>query len=423
MAWWPNWLRFQTPTAPAPKSPEPARDHYLDYTFSALGTVGGGLTAADVSGILEQANDGYCRLLALLLKEIQEKDPVIAAHMQTRKSAANSKPWTVTSSKYPERAQEITVMLEAADLSSTLYHMYDKIFTGYSAAAIDWVRGGGYINGFVPIAPEAIEFDLGGNPALVGVSGIKTPIANYNQYQFLYCKSMSKPGIPCRNGLGRTLVWTYLFKHSGLGGYARYVEKFGVPFLLATLPQQQWATRNQVLNTLKAMGRDGVGAIPEGTKLEVLTGANSSATDAQDRFIKYSDEVVTMAILGQLGTSAKSSGLSGGMAQDNVRYDLMADDCTSMRNTVQRQLIVPHCNMKWGGVEDVEFWINYEDEEDLNAKAVLYKMLTEITGKKIRIEDVENEFGVKFAGEDSGTAVPDQVSALIPAFVPLPVSD
>lgn len=402
MAFYTNWLKYFTPTEKAPKSPQSAEksDQFLDYTFSVLGTISNSMTPQDLAGILQQAADGYSSDQARLIKEIQEKEPVIAAHLATRKLSITSKGWNITSVDHPEIADELELMLKSAELSSIISHLADYIITGYSMAVIDWAEGGRAINGFVPVAPEAIEYDLAGNRALIQTNGMKTPVANFHPNQFLYCASNSKPGIPARNGLGRVLVWMYLFKHSGIAGYARYVEKFGIPFMLATLPQSQWAQRNTVLNSLKLMGRDGIGAIPEGTKLESLTSANSGSTEAQEKFIRYCDEIITVTILGQLASSAKASGFSSGQAQENVRQDLLASDCQTIISTVQKQIIEPIIEMKYGLKNtDVQFYIDFEQPEDLTEKAKQWLILTQITGKPIDASMVEEEFGVKFSKE------------------------
>ncbi len=402
LAW--SFLRYKEPTATAPKKPESTtKDKFLDFTFSNLSTISNSLTPSDLQGILETAADGYCSQQALLIKEIQEREPIISAHLQTRKGSIVSKDWTITSVNYPDRAEKLNRMLRSANLSDTIQYLTDFIATGYSYVTIDWQQGGAGINGFVPIVPEAIQYDQGGNAALVNSVGIKIPVTNYHPNQFLFCKSQCKPGIPSRNGLVRTLVWMYLFKHSGISGYARYCEKFGIPFLLAKLPQSAWAQRNTVLNSLKAMGKDSVGAVPEGTELEVINGANSGSTQANEQFIRYCDEVFTLSILGQLGSSAVSSGLSKGDAQSAVRQDLLSSDCQQIINTVQKQIIEPICKMKWGMTDsdDIQFWIDYSPPKDLSEKAKQWKLLTEITGRKIDYKFVQDEFGVKFSEEDS----------------------
>ena len=51
--------------------------------------------------------------------------------------------------------------------------------------------------------------------------------------------------------------------------------------------------------------------------------------------------------------------------------------------------------------DDIQFWIDYSPPKDLSEKAKQWKLLTEITGRKIDYKFVQDEFGVKFSEEDS----------------------
>ena len=402
-----NWLRYLRPTATPPKTPTPVitsrkgsertsrEDDYTDFTFGTQASITGGMKPAEVQGILDQANTGECQQQALMIKDIQEKEPIISAHLGTRRGAVHSKTWSVTSVENPDQAAEIELMFTKAGIHDAICYLTDYISTGYAMMVIDWETGAGQVNGFLPIAPECIEFDYGGNIALRNLLGMDTPKSNYHQYQFLTAKSTAKPGLPCRNGLVRTLAWMYYFKHQGIAGWTRYIEKYGVPFQLVTLPKSQWETRITLLASMKSLGRDGVGIMPEGAKMELLDTSNGNS---QETFLRYCDEVITLTILGQLGTSAKSTGFSNGGSQDSVRSDLLASDCQTMIDVVQKQLLVPLCQYRygWEDARDIQFWLDYEKKEDLEAKAKMYLTLTQVTGRKIKSDQIAEEFGVEF---------------------------
>lgn len=417
--WATSWLRFLNPTAKPKPRPDPRAD-LLDYGYSTLGGVSAAMTPEDLQGILQQAQDGICDQQAALVKEIQEKEPIIAAHLATRKGALTACPWTITGAGAEEQAEELTQMLKLAGLDEAIAHLADFIPTGYSAVAPKWLPGGAGVAGFLQIAPEAFEFDLGGNAALVDKNGNKTPLANYPAGQFVTVYAQAKPGIPCRNGLIRSLVWLYLFKHSGLAGMARYVEKYGVPFMLAKVPASQWGDRATVLATLKAIGRDHSGVAKEGVELETLGGASGESTDAQMRFLGYCDDVFAVTILGQLATSGDAGGLSKGQAQENVRMDLLAADARAISSAVNRQLIAPLCRMRygWDDAKGIEFAITYEPAADLDALAARWKVLTEVTGRMIDPALVEETFGVTFGAERPQPTLFGQAPGGIPAGLP-----
>lgn len=396
-----SWIKYHLPTAKPPPRPRGNRDELQDFTYSVLGGISAAMTPEDLAGILSQADEGLCDSQAVLIKEIQEKEPLIGAHLATRKGAVMACPWNVESERHQKEAAEILAMLEAAGLTDAISHLCDYLATGYAMSCALWAEGGRSVSGFMPVAPEAIEFDRGGNIALVDKLGAAHPLADFHPAQFVTLLNRAKPGLPCRNGLGRALVWLYLFKHSGLAGAARYVEKFGSPFMYATVPAGQWGDKATILATLKAMGRDHVGVVREGTDLAEMSGAHAGNTDAQMRFLEYCDQAFTLTILGQLATAGPAGGLSKGQAQENVRMDLLAADARGIMSAVQTSLIVPLCQMRygWPDADDMKLTIEYEPSEDLDAKATRYKTLTEVTGQTMDVAAIEEEFGVTFSGQ------------------------
>lgn len=403
-----NWLRYWRDLGAALRgkaSRPPERrpdDGSVDYGYSTIGGISAAMRPDDLQGILTQAESGYSAEQAALIKDIQEKEPLIGAHLATRKGAVMAAGWEVAGEKHPKEAEELEEMLEAAGLHDGLSHLCDHIPTGYAGIMPLWTEGGGSVTGFMPVAPEAYEFDAGGNFALLDRNNKARALGygpdDLHPLSVLTVLNRAKPGLPCRNGLGRALVWMYLFKHSGLAGAARYVEKFGSPFMLATIPVAHWGERSTILATLKAMGRDHVGVAKEGTVLQELAGATAGNTDAQMEFLRYCDEIFALAILGQLATSGDAGGLSKGQAQENVRMDLLAADCHALSAAVNAGLIVPLCRMRygWADAQGIEFRIEYEPEADLDALATRYKTLSETAQRPMDVGFLEEEFGVKF---------------------------
>ena len=68
--------------------------------------------------IINDADAGDPREQAALFPTLLEKEPILAAHLNTRRLAALSKPWRVQSEGQPEVAEEITRMLAGAGLQN-----------------------------------------------------------------------------------------------------------------------------------------------------------------------------------------------------------------------------------------------------------------------------------------------------------------
>ena len=74
------------------------------------------LTPSRLVQIIADADAGDPREQAALFPTLLEKEPLLAAHLNTRRLAVLSKPWRVQSEKQPERAEEITDALSRAGL-------------------------------------------------------------------------------------------------------------------------------------------------------------------------------------------------------------------------------------------------------------------------------------------------------------------
>jgi phage gp29-like protein len=210
----------------------------------------------------------------------------------------------------------------------------------------------------------------------------------------------AKPGLPCRNGLLRTLAWLYLFKYSGMKGWGRFVEKFGIPFALGKLSDADYnnvTKRNAVLAAMKAMGRDGAGVTSESAAVSFLSAAGQGSTEAHEQFLRYIDEIFTLTILGQLATSATAGGLSKGQAQENVRRDLLRADVVAIAEAVTRFVVRPLARMAYGldpVKHDIEFWIDADPGVDKDAVITTWIKITQATGKLIDPKFASSEMGI-----------------------------
>lgn len=372
----------------------------LGVAYTTLGGVQ--ITGPRLRAICEAAGEGSGQEQAALFLDIREREPLIEAHLGTRRLAVTGAPWTLTSEAEPKRAEELSGVLRRAGIGRLVGHLCDVVPTGYAGAVIDWEEGGKEVRGFVPIHPTAFEFDQAGNPALQTVAGGTKGLGEFHPRQFVYLASEVRPGIPSRLGLMRTLVWFWLLKHNGVKNWARFLEKFGMPVVAATIPGARWddvTERNKVLTSLRLFGQDGALALREGTTAEFLNGVQGGNLDLYMEFCRYVDELYTLLILGQLATSQKSSGMSNGGMQESVRQDLAAADAALIARAVCKQVVEPLAQMRygWADCQDLEFRIDTAPAEDLKAKAETYKLVSEFTGRYLDAAQVEAEFAVKLA--------------------------
>jgi phage gp29-like protein len=402
--------RFAATTEPdAPVSPRgPAPEHSDAFAISEQ--LGRGVTSQDIANALIAAGDGYPHEQGVAFVELMERDSMLAAHFATRRHAVLSCDWTVTSKKNPKLADEITRQLEAANIHGLIEHLLFAVPFGYSGAVLDWAVGGGELRGWLPVAPWAWEFDSIGNPAFVSATtGRAESVASRGGGKQDIVVFAGGSGLPCRRGLLRPLAWLFLIKNTTFKNWGRFVEKFGIPVAIITAASGNDESARAIVAAVRSAGANA--ALVAGDEARVtFSGANSASQDAFAGLSTYIDACYATLILGQTASSGDSSGLSGGDAQSQVRDDLRGSDARLIIDAVQRQIIAPLVQHATGATDagDVRFWIDYEDGEDEKALADTWKVVSEVTGRKIDTDLAAERFGVRF--QDAAPQTPPPLS-------------
>lgn len=411
-----GYFRYKTPGSKHPLSNTDRDDSLASAILSLTSPLEMGQLRADrVAAIIADADEGDPRGQAELFSIVQEKEPIWAAHLQTRRLAVLGCPMRIESKKHAREAEEIMLLLERAKWRGAMSTLLDAIGTGYAGVVVDWLPGGAGINGFSPIMPTAWVFDAAGNPAIAGVSGSPVPMTAYHPAQILYLVSEGKVGLPCRKGVMRTLLWMFLFKNGGFRNWTTFLERFGVPFILGKISANDFkdpVRRDELKKALMAIRGGGVGIGTTETDMQILNGAAAGNKDAFEQFQRYCDEIVTLVLLGQLASSDKAGGLSRGTAQDKVRQDILEADCQMVQECFQA-LIGWVCQFKYGmpDADDIKFVIDFHPPEDLKATAEMFATVANAARRPLDPKQVFERFGVKL-GE------PEPVPEVAPAGAP-----
>lgn len=358
------------------------------------------ISASLITNILSGAEEGCPQEQAALFQTIMEKEPVITAHIQTRILSVLASDWNITASKAQDnesagKAEELYSILKNAGMYMLMKHLLNALPTGYAGSAIIWGEGGMKVESFKHIHPSSWLFDAAGNPALSAFDGKARPLSEYHPSQFVFHTHQLKPGIAACGGILRTLVWLYFFKHYALRDRARYLERFGIPFVMAKISRDDFendSIKNQILNSLHKMGSDGVGLITADSSVDVVNTSPANGGSDFHEWFAYIDSIYALVILGQVATSKEASGMSKGQIQENVRTDILEADCRCLSETLNRQLISPLENFRYG-TQSCELVLNFEKTENLMQRAEIVKILTE-AGFVIDSQYIQKTFGV-----------------------------
>ncbi len=373
------------------------------------------VTAALINNVLAAAEWGWPRDQAALIQAVMDKDPMIKAHIQTRIQAVMGAKWDIVSSDNDTaKASAVKKILEKAKINELKRHLMDCVATGYSGSFIKWGAGAGTIEGFDLVHPVNWLFDMEGNWGIIFDDGTQHGLNEFNPYQFVVHKHAAMPGIPSYGGLVRGLVWLYFFKQYGMKHRARYLEKFGIPFILSKISDADFVneqTRNRIKAALMDIGSSGVAVVTQGTEIQAQAPGTTGSNASFQEWFDYIDKIYAILILGQEATSGKAQGLSNGGMQDKVRQDLFIADCSMLEETIQTQVVAPLEFFKWR-TESLKFKIDYEPPEDLEKWLKILKGLQD-AGIKVKRSWIVDKFGVPLeeATDDATGGAGDSVSS------------
>ena len=317
-------------------------------------------TPMNVSRILEAANGGDIAELAIAAREILERNWEVILAMQVRKSALTGLEWGVEPGDSRPASKDAAIAFEEAlktagdepglaSFHELAGHLMDAVIAPLSAAEIVWGAGGS-LAGFRPVGAWHFTFRNSETPLLVTDderSGVPLPPAKFIVH------THGGVGDPARAGLIRTLIWLHVFQNYPVKDLVSFVERYGMPFVVAKVDRNAWENERGVMrNLIRSFGPNGGGVFTKSTELELLQASNSGG-DVYFKLLEYTSRAITKVILGQLASSSESGGLSGGDAQSRVRGDLLEADARALESTIRTQLAVPWTRFNFGGAAAV----------------------------------------------------------------------
>jgi phage gp29-like protein len=227
-------------------------------------------------------------------------------------------------------------------------------------------------------------------------------------YKFVFHQHSAISGDPTRGGLIRPLGWMFLFTQLGVKNLARFVEKFGLPFVIGRLDDGAWdQDRHKVAALIRNFGSDGGGVFSKAVELEFKE-ASASGGDLFFKMLEYFGDAKTRVVLGQLATSGDSGGFSKGGAQALVRQDLLESDCTALAATFKRDVIAPWTMLNYGAdapTPDLVF--DFAAPEDMVAKS---QIIANLFNAGLEVDDPEQAsklVGINMRRKVSPPALPD----------------
>ena len=269
------------------------------------------------------------------------KDAHVQACINSRKAGVTSTPYTLKSSD-SKLVEELQNIFSRLDFPAFLANILDAPYYGFQAMEIIWGDAPPEGLGLVPASIEAkphewFLFDENGKirlrSKLAPFTGEELPL-----FKFLCPIHRQNALQPAGEALFDSIFNAVNYKKGGAKFWASFVEKYGMPWALGSIPRQTLDSEAiKFKETLENMVQDGVAVYDEACSVELVESKSKDSSSAVYRdFITFQNEEISKAILGQtLTTQTQGSGSYAlGRVHSQVRDDILRADIKLVENVV-----------------------------------------------------------------------------------------
>jgi len=403
-----------------------------------LQRIGGSLTPQTLTAILSEADLGYMWRLVDLENEARQKDGHLQCILATRELAVSGLPWEVVApdgggARDKRAAAFCGEVFRAMDDLPTLFaHMQGAVYHAYAVAEGDWQRVDGDV---IPVCYRmqparrfAFEqtsqclhwWDATGPVQIPGAqqSGGYPGIAmdSFPAGQFVIHQPRINGDVPCREGLGRVLMWLALMRNWAVRDWLALAELAWKPWRTGSyLKTADQKDIDNLVAILRQMSSSGVAVYPETTKLDIhWPDAKQGNGSNHGDLIAFLAAEMSKATLGQTLTTeqGKVGSQALGNVHNDVRKDIRESDARALAATIRRDILAPLIRYNFSaGTKVPLFRFLTEDAPDL-------KLLAEVCEKMAKLMPVpvswaQDQMGIPEPIEDEpllvGWTDPDEV--------------
>ena len=270
--------------------------------------------------------------------------------------------WDIVPPRNPSKEEEDAaayvkeLLLDLPDFESLLLDCLDGIGHGFAALELEWMRlGNEWTIGCAHHRPQSwfqTDTETRTHLRLRDATPDGVELQPFGWILHIH-RAMS--GYPARMGLGRVLVWPYIFKAFSVGDLAEFLDIYGMPLRVGKYPKEASEKEKAALwQAVAGIGHNAAGIIPQTMQVEFEEAAKGGEKPFE-MMIGWCERSESKAILGSTLTSdAAPTGLGSSLAEihNEVRLDIRDSDCKQLAATITRHLIYPllALNKGWADV-------------------------------------------------------------------------
>lgn len=352
-----------------------------------------------------------------------ERDAYAYACLHKRKMAVIGRDWHVepatTARKDKLAAKIVEEQFKAMQFDTVCYHLLDAILKGYSVGEVMWIVAGNEIAVDRVIPRNAARFTFDIDSSALRLRTMERPLEGEElpDRKFVCHSVGSKIGSPFGLGLGTVLFWPVFFKRQGIQFWLTFADKFGAPTTVGKYPAGTGQPdQNTLLDALRALSRETQVAIPEGMTIELLEAQRSGSVTTYESLLRYMDEQIAYAVLGDAPGAQNSGGAlaSAAILRNELRLELVESDADLLSNTLNHSLCKWIAEYNVPGANPPRVWREVKADEDLKARAERDKLICDI-GFRPTLEYITETYGDGWEEAPAPKIQPGQPGALNPA--------
>ncbi len=377
----------------------------------------------DVLGVLPDP-DPILRKLdqsGSILSDLMADDHLTSV-IQTRKVGTLNREWRIEPGAHgggdPDEQSKKAALAFADDLGN--FNMFDVIseildapYYGMTPIEIMYEPDGGlwHITNLRCLPSTWFVYDKDNNPRFLSkeemISGEALP-----ENKFVFARHFPSYENPYGLRLLSRVFWPITFKKGGVRFWMKFLEKFGIPFVIGKYKEgTSKALQAELLNNLVNMVQDAAAVVPEGSAIDVLK-AEGKSSSSDGSFSKLKDAMeagISKVIMGQTLT-AELSGDKGSFAASKTHENVLESyrDCDArlVKDTIERIAAI-YVKVNFEGASTPRFIWHEEDDprkEFADRDKVLHD--TGVRFKKEYITRVYNIPADEYELADSPNAAP-----------------
>ncbi len=297
-------------------------------------------------------------------------DSHLSSCVQSRKSGILSMEWYIGNSENKSKESKfIEDIFKKLNIKKIIEEMLDAPLYGFKPVEIYWGEDDGYVIPKDIVGKPSWWFNFDSNNLLRFISLSNASGELIPKKKFVLLQKEATYDNPFGKPVLSKCYYPVIFKKGGVNLWAKYVQKYGIPFIVgkAAIGKTQ-ELMEDFLTMIRGLQQDGAAVIPNDDEVSLLEASHSAPSNVYESLAHYCNSEISKAVLSQTLTTEQGDTGSYAMSQTHlqVRYDVVESD-KKMVEEAFNQIIKWIIELNFAGdVEIPEFILYNKTDIDLN---------------------------------------------------------